>query len=422
MKKKITMLILTAMIITAIPTAVNAASISPAIEILSAKSESVKAGLYNCDVVFTKTDFLQNLGISDIDGITFTSVPPSEDGYLFIGNTTLSEGMTVTSDVLSHLRFRAASSEIDTTTFTYRLSERQGGTEHNCKIVFLDNINAAPTAAVPVNAPSYETYRNVPLYSRLSASDPENDAISYRITKQPKHGTLTLINGEYGEFCYTPKKNYTGKDSFSYVVCDKYGNFSDVEKVTVKTLKNKTKTVLADMTDNKNEYAAIAVCADGLMQSVTVGKNEYFDPEGTVTRAEMLAMLMQAAGIEANEISTDKFADFESVPQKYKAYVATAARMGIINGINENGVTVFNPNGNVTRAEAAVMASALIGSDDEAIQTFADYNACPDWCGPAVNFAIGNNLLTLKNGYADPSGLLLRGDCAVMLNSLMKMK
>jgi hypothetical protein len=37
---------------------------------------------------------------------------------------------------------------------------------------------------------------------------------------QPKHGTLTLVNGT---FTYTPDENYYGKDYFKYKVTDEYG-------------------------------------------------------------------------------------------------------------------------------------------------------------------------------------------------------
>ena len=169
-KKTISLLLICAVFITSAFSV--SAALSPAIEVLSYESNSVKAGLYNCDVVFTETDFCQAVGLTDFGSITITSAPPAEDGALYIGNTVLEEGQTVSSELLSHLIFRAASAEIDTTEFSYTLPEKYGTPVHTCKIVFLDKINQAPTATVPTSAPSLTTYKNISLYSCLSATDP----------------------------------------------------------------------------------------------------------------------------------------------------------------------------------------------------------------------------------------------------------
>ncbi len=421
MKKKTALLLLAALIFTAVPVSVNAA-ISPAIEVLAENSQSVKAGLYNCDVIFTKADFLQNLGLSKIGSVTFTSVPPSEEGYLYIGNTVIKNETKVSEDMLDMLRFRAASAEIDTSSFSYTLSEKYGSAEHCFNIVFLEGINAAPVAAIPESAPSFETYKNVPLYSRLSATDPEGDELCFKIIKQPKKGSVELVSENYGDFKYTPKKNYTGKDSFSYVVYDKYGNYSSVEKVTVKTVKNKTKTVYSDVGETEYEYAAIAVTAKGLMQGTKIGNNSYFDPNGQVTRAEMLSYIMEAAGIDPTTTETGKFSDANAVPAKYKAYVATAAELGIVKGSIESGKVLFRPNDAVTRAEAAIMAKAVINAENEAVQTFADDDSCPAWCEGAMQTAAAYGLLPIENGNVSANSIITRGEAAVLLNALTKMK
>lgn len=421
MKKKIALLLIAASIFTAIPFSVNAA-ISPAIDVLTEKVQAVKAGLYNCDVVFTKADFLQNLGLSKIGSVTFTSVPPSEEGYLYIANTVIENGMKVSEDMLDMLRFRAASGEIDSSSFSYTTNEKYGSNEHCFNIVFLDGINAAPVAATPDNAPSLETYKNVPLFSRLSGSDPEGDEVIFKIIQAPKKGSIEIISETYGDFKYTPKKNYTGKDTFSYVVCDKYGNYSTVEKVTVRTVKNKSKTVFSDVSDTRYEYPAIAVSAKGLMQGTKIGDLNYFDYNGKVTRAEMLSYIMEAADIKLTKSSTDKFADVNAVPDKFMAYVATAADLGIINGSYEGTKLVFRPNDIVTKAEAATMAKAVIKAESEAVQTFADSALCPDWCESAIKTAAAYGLIVIENGNISPSAQMTRGDAAILINTLSEMK
>lgn len=44
--------------------------------------------------------------------------------------------------------------------------------------------------------------------------------LSYTIATQPKHGTLTAVEGTPGKYLYTPEVGYTGTDSFTFKVTD----------------------------------------------------------------------------------------------------------------------------------------------------------------------------------------------------------
>jgi len=405
------------------PFTAQAASLSPAIEVLSNASHSVKAGLYNCDVVFTEIDFAQATGITNFGSITLTETPPKEDGVLMIGTTAVEKGQTVSSDLLSHLRFKAASAEIDETEFSYSLQDKYGNSIHTCKIVFLNTLNEAPVAALPASAPALTTFKNVAIYSCLTASDPEGDKLTYKIVEMPKKGQVELLSAEYGDFKYTPKKNFTGKDSFSYVVCDEYGNYSKTVKVTVKTVKDKSRTTLDDMKDTAGESAAITVLSLGLMNSKRVGSDVYFDPDGTVSRAELLCSIMEAAGIDTLPGDyCDVFSDNKDIPEKYKEHVSTAVKLGYIKGYSENGKLSFRPNEPVTRAEAAVMANAILSPDSSTVQTFADAENAPDWAGNAINAAVSNRLLYPVMGNIKANDSLTRAECAIMLAGICSYK
>lgn len=423
MKKLLIILLIASLSIGALAFSASAATLSPAIEVLSYKTDSVKAGLYNCDVIFTESDFLQYLGLSEIKSITFTSVPPAEDGYLYIGNTVIKDGTKVNADMLSYLRFRAASAEIDSTEFTYTAADGYAGSDHNCRIVFLSEINASPTVEIKSAVTDFTTYENIPLYSTLSAYDPEGDELTFKIVKGAKKGTVEIVSENAGSFVYTPKKNRTGKDSFSYVVSDKYGNYSEIQTVTVKTEKNRSKTVFTDMNGSPAHSAAITAVSNGIMNAVTVGKNLYFDPYGEITRSEMLAMMMEAAGISVQNNFTDVFADSDEIPEIYKGYVNTAVKLGIIKGSMENGKTVFRPNDAVTRAEAAVIAKAILGESNTAVQTFADSSSVPDWCSDAIRSAISYKLMLPDiSGEISPSAKMTRADAAIMISGIIGVK
>lgn len=74
-------------------------------------------------------------------------------------------------------------------------------------------INTAPVA----NSQLVYTLRNRAQTINLSASDAENNPLTYRVVSQPLHGTLAGV--EAGQI-YTPTLDYTGIDSFTFVVND----------------------------------------------------------------------------------------------------------------------------------------------------------------------------------------------------------
>lgn len=74
-------------------------------------------------------------------------------------------------------------------------------------------VNAAPVA----NAQSVQTARDTAKTIALSATDADNDALTYRIATNPSHGTAALSGNVV---TYTPTTGYTGSDSFAFVAND----------------------------------------------------------------------------------------------------------------------------------------------------------------------------------------------------------
>lgn len=52
------------------------------------------------------------------------------------------------------------------------------------------------------------------------AFDADGDAIKAILVTEPKNGSLTAFNEEYGTFTYTPKKDFYGTDSFTFKVAE----------------------------------------------------------------------------------------------------------------------------------------------------------------------------------------------------------
>ncbi|SFE81085.1 S-layer homology domain-containing protein [Paenibacillus algorifonticola] len=77
-----------------------------------------------------------------------------------------------------------------------------------------------------------------------------------------------------------------------------------------------------------------------------------FHPNAQITRAEMTAMLANAAGIAADENAVTGFADDKDIPAWAKSGVAYAKQAGIVQGKGDNQ---FAPQAHTTRAEAVTV-------------------------------------------------------------------
>ncbi len=75
--------------------------------------------------------------------------------------------------------------------------------------------NAPPVA----QAAAFQTDEDVLLQGNLSATDANNDPLTFSIASEPSQGSVTLTPG-IGAFSYQPTANYHGADSFSFTVTD----------------------------------------------------------------------------------------------------------------------------------------------------------------------------------------------------------
>ncbi len=75
--------------------------------------------------------------------------------------------------------------------------------------ISVGNVNRPPTATAQTITLAEDSTRLI----TLTASDPENDPLTYSIVAQPTRGTLT---GTPPNLSYTPQANYNGPDSFTF--------------------------------------------------------------------------------------------------------------------------------------------------------------------------------------------------------------
>ncbi|MBQ3216952.1 MAG: leucine-rich repeat protein [Oscillospiraceae bacterium] len=162
--------------------------------------------------------------------------------------------------------------------------------------------------------------------------------------------------------------------------------------------------------------AVCSVTENHLMGGVGTG---LFGPDGKMTRAMLVTVLWRYAG--EVEVGENIFAD---VPegQWYTQAVAWAAYTHVVNGMGEN---LFQPDGNVTREQMAVILyrySERIGADTSvaaSLSAFPDESKVSDWAKEAMQWAVGEGLIGGTNiggtAYLDPQGFATRAQVATIL-------
>ncbi len=133
----------------------------------------------------------------------------------------------------------------DSFTFTVTDDNQAGPTANLTSAAATVTITITPVNKPPVaNAQDVTTPENVAKAITLTEddSDPlpgETQALTFAITSQPLHGTLTGFNMTTGAVTYTPERGYVGSDSFKFRVIDDntagrpYGLMSDEATVSI---------------------------------------------------------------------------------------------------------------------------------------------------------------------------------------------
>ena len=126
------------------------------------------------------------------------------------------------------------------------------------------------TPPLPPNKPpvaeskSVSTDMNVPVPIKLSGSDPDGSMLIFNIVDLPKHGQLSSVSGDTVK--YTPNKEYSGSDSFTYTVKDNKGITSNRATGTI-DIKEVLECITLDPT------VVTAIGSDANVPSNVIDKN-----------------------------------------------------------------------------------------------------------------------------------------------------
>lgn len=347
------------------------------VEVLARDVSVVRSGIVGRKLVLSDKDIKCAFAIDDFESITVTALPSSKDGTLLLAGRRVREGQTVKRRNIAAMVFVPKDATVTETCFRFSLN---GEGDYLFTLKFLERTNYAPKLEGGSTETSLSTQRDISVFGRMEATDPEGDRLTYVVCAYPRSGRLTEI-GDGGEFMYTPNEGFTGYDRFVYAVRDEYGNWSEPKDVILRVNERMSEVVYRDMTDRAEYNAAVAMSAMGVMSGRLIGDDYYFIPEEGVTRAEFVAMALKAAGISA-EVGESYFDDNEDIPAPLRGYIARAGSLGIVDGEYKDGRLLFSPARNITVIEAAGIMSRILGCSGGESGEYSELTGVP-------SFAVG---------------------------------
>lgn len=149
--------------------------------------------------------------------------------------------------------------------------------------------------------------------------------------------------------------------------------------------------------DASADYAKDAIIELAENDIITGDAQGYFNPQNTVTRAEMITLLVKA--LEVDTTNVPETPTFNDVPQTHWAYtyVEAAYREGIVNGMSE---ALFGDTEQCTREQMTVMFVRALGIADEInmseffhVNALSDKDMISSWAKVAVEFSLASDLM-----------------------------
>ena len=179
-------------LVAAAESGIEQAPVSPALSILSRGLGTVKSGLCGSDVRFCAADFSDVLGVDSIGKAVITSLPDASAGKLMLGSLEVMKNQTVSAENLSALRFVPSDKSEKDCFFTVRTGKDREY-DLKCTVRITKDINRAPAAG----STSVATYKNIAVSGKMTAADPEGDALTYEVVSGTAKGLL-VVNDRNG--------------------------------------------------------------------------------------------------------------------------------------------------------------------------------------------------------------------------------
>lgn len=301
-------------------------------------------------------EFSQEDFDASLTGLCLTQVP--QDTQLMLGSRVLRPGDVLTAQQLSQIVLKTTKNPEDVrTSVTYLpIHGSQIAPAAQMDIYVVGTRDDAPL----VSDMNLETYQNLPLEGSLTGTDPEGKELTFSLIRQGKRGTVELHPD--GSFLYTPKKNKTGTDSFTYAATDPAGNVSAQATVTIRVLRTGDKEQYADTVSLPCRFSAEWMRHNGIFTGQQVAGVLCFQPQEEVNRGQFLAMLLRALEIQVpEEVSFQGFD--QDIPLWLRPYLAAALQAGLIRGQQGDSGLNWRAGETMTVQEAQELIQSVLGEE-----------------------------------------------------------
>jgi hypothetical protein len=153
------------------------------------------------------------LMIDAAHGLLVNDSDPDGNALQIGSIASVSPGSQVAGNLDGSFTYTPAPGFVGVDTFTYQASDGQQLSNAASVTITVSQINHAPVATNQTVA----TSAGVAAAISLSATDADNDPLTYAVISAPTHGALS---GTIPNLIYTPKSGYSGADSFTYKAND----------------------------------------------------------------------------------------------------------------------------------------------------------------------------------------------------------
>ena len=366
------------------------------------------------DIALSAGDIEARLGAGEgaLTGLTFTQLPDTGQAILLVSGKPAEEYVPLSREQVDKLTIVPAEGASAIQFSLIPNCGKVNGNETNVTVNVLDGYNAAPTA----QSGTLYTTEDIAASGRIAAYDPEQDTVSVRVIQGPDKGVVTFDGLGY---TYEPFPGESGRDSFTFVCEDQYGNPSEESFVDIRIERAGTGFYYLDMNNNPSHYAAVKLSEKGVLTGDHIGGGYFFSPSKTVTRGELLLLLLAATGKSNNvppNVNTGLDND-ATIPMYLKPYVALGMKEGIILE------KAFYPDEIPMRAEAVILVrrASKIPYVKEHTLSVADLAEIPDWAlGSYMTLDAYKMLDLYDNNRAKPTAALTRDACADLIWQLWK--
>ncbi|MGO0059118.1 Ig-like domain-containing protein [Brevibacillus fluminis] len=203
------------------------------------------------------------------------------DALTYSVKTDASNGTVTVNPVDGSWTYTPNANYVGPDSFTVEVSDGKGGTTTSTITI---TVNAPENQAPTVGNDSKTTTKNTPVSGTVTASDADEDTLTYSVKTDASNGTVT-VNPDNGSWMYTPNPDYVGPDTFTVEVSDgKGGTATSTITITINGPENQAPTVGNDSkTILKNTQASGAVVGTDADEDTLTYSVKTDASNGTVT-------------------------------------------------------------------------------------------------------------------------------------------